>query len=174
MDTIGNRIAQIIAHEGLKKVQFAAKLGIHQSYVTQLIKGKNPPSEALVKLICREFNVNEAWLVTGEGEPYRKPDAVPFADYAKERRMTEFEAQFVRTWLELPEDVREMLARHFQERMGIGKPKPDAAPAPAPAEPRKTREEEADEVTARIREQILNGGEKVSESGTPPAGAGIA
>lgn len=150
MDTIGNRIAQIIAHEGLKKVQFAAKLGIHQSYVTQLIKGKNPPSEALVKLICREFNVNEAWLMTGEGEPYRKPDAVPFADYAKERHMTEFEAQFVRAWLELPEDVREMLARHFQERMG----KPDAVPKPAPAAPRNVHDWTPDEIRAEVDRQL--------------------
>ena len=74
MDTIGERIAWIIRENGLKKVQFAARVGIHQSYVTQLIKGKNPPSEALIKLISSEFHIREAWLRDGE-EPMRESEA---------------------------------------------------------------------------------------------------
>ena len=29
--------------------------------------GKNAPSDAVISLICKEFNVNEIWLRTGEG-----------------------------------------------------------------------------------------------------------
>ena len=69
MDTMGSRIAQIVESNGLKKVEFARRLGIDQSYVTKLLKGeKFRPSDALIKSICREFNVSEDWLRTGNGE----------------------------------------------------------------------------------------------------------
>lgn len=73
MTTMGERIELIITRNGLKKVEFARKLGIDQSYVTKLLKGeKFKPSESLVKLICREFGVSEDWLRTGDGEMYAK------------------------------------------------------------------------------------------------------
>ena len=68
--TIGERIAWIIQENSLKKVEFARRLGIDQSYVTQIIKGNRAnPSQALIKSICREFNIDETWLLTGEGNP---------------------------------------------------------------------------------------------------------
>ena len=33
--------------------------------------GRTDPSAAVISLICREFNVSEAWLRTGEGEPFQ-------------------------------------------------------------------------------------------------------
>ena len=67
-DTIGNRIGKIIESEGIKKVRFAEKLKIDQSYVTQLVNGKRKPSDRTIADICREFNVSEVWLRTGEGQ----------------------------------------------------------------------------------------------------------
>ena len=65
--TIGKRIEKIIDVSNIKKVDFARIVKIDQSYVTQLIKGKNQPSDRLIDIICREFGVNEVWLRTGEG-----------------------------------------------------------------------------------------------------------
>ena len=67
-DTISNRIGKIIESEGIKKVRFAEKLKIDQSYVTQLVNGKRNPSDRTIADICREFNVSEVWLRTGEGQ----------------------------------------------------------------------------------------------------------
>ena len=36
--------------------------------ITNLEGAKTTPNDPFVKLICREFNVSEAWLRTGEGE----------------------------------------------------------------------------------------------------------
>ena len=36
--------------------------------------GKSNPSDQTVRSICREFNVSEVWLRTGQGEPYNKLD----------------------------------------------------------------------------------------------------
>ena len=32
--------------------------------------GRNPPNDTVVTLICREFNVSEEWLRTGEGDRF--------------------------------------------------------------------------------------------------------
>lgn len=68
MNSIGYRIGMIIEKSNCKKVVFAERLKIDQSYVSQLVSGKRSPSERLIESICREFNVNRAWLETGEGE----------------------------------------------------------------------------------------------------------
>lgn len=64
---INVQIDMLIKKLGIKKVEFAKRLKIDQSYVTRLIKGDNKPSERLIDDICREFGVNEVWLRTGEG-----------------------------------------------------------------------------------------------------------
>lgn len=70
LDTIGNRIAKIIEAKGIKKVQFASQINVDQSYISQLTSGKKTPSDRTVADICREFNVSESWLRTGEGEMF--------------------------------------------------------------------------------------------------------
>ena len=52
----------------MKKVEFAHKIKVDQAYVTQLTTGKRNPSDRLIDAICREFNVSEDWLRTGNGE----------------------------------------------------------------------------------------------------------
>ena len=68
MNSIGYRIGMILEKNSCKKVVFAERLKIDQSYVSQLVSGKRSPSERLIESICREFNVNRVWLETGEGE----------------------------------------------------------------------------------------------------------
>lgn len=50
--------------------EFADKLGIKRNTVATYERGNSDPSDAAVVLICREFNVSEAWLRTGEGEMF--------------------------------------------------------------------------------------------------------
>ena len=47
---------------------FGKRIGIGKSSVSTIESGKNNPSDQTVHFICREFNVNENWLRTGEGE----------------------------------------------------------------------------------------------------------
>lgn len=71
---INHQIDLLIKKLNIKKVNFAKILKIDQSYVTRLVKGDNIPSDRLIDDICREFNVNEVWLRTGEGDMFTKID----------------------------------------------------------------------------------------------------
>lgn len=55
---------------GLNQTEFGARLGVAQSTVGGWEGGFRDISDAIVKSICREFGVSEAWLRTGEGEMF--------------------------------------------------------------------------------------------------------
>lgn len=52
---------------GLTQQEFANKLGIKRGTIANYEIGRNTPIDAVIALICREFNINEVWLRTGEG-----------------------------------------------------------------------------------------------------------
>ena len=49
---------------------FADKLGVKRNTVGQWECGVNPLTDQTVVSICLEFNVNENWLRTGEGDMF--------------------------------------------------------------------------------------------------------
>ena len=61
------RIKELRKALGLTQQKFADALGVKQNTIAQYESGRNAPIDAVVSLICREFNVNEEWLRTGEG-----------------------------------------------------------------------------------------------------------
>ena len=69
LETINDRIAWVISRSGLTKTAFAEKLNVSQSFISKLAIGVSTPSDRTIGDICREFNINEIWLRTGEGDP---------------------------------------------------------------------------------------------------------
>ena len=69
------RIAAVISHSGLTKTAFGQRINLSQSMVSRLALGTTSPSDRTIADICREFNVSETWLRTGEGEMFVLPDA---------------------------------------------------------------------------------------------------
>lgn len=70
MEGINERIAKVIEQTGMTKTAFAEKLNLTQAYVSKLSIGGKFPSDRTIIDICREFDVNEAWLRTGQGEMF--------------------------------------------------------------------------------------------------------
>lgn len=66
--TEGDRIKAVRLSEGLSQEKFGAKIKISGASVSLLESGRNNASEQTRSLICTEFNVNEQWLRTGQGE----------------------------------------------------------------------------------------------------------
>jgi transcriptional regulator with XRE-family HTH domain len=67
---IGKRLEILIEALKMKGGDFAKKAEISQSLISNIIAGKNGPSKATVNLICRTYNVNKEWLLTGNGEMF--------------------------------------------------------------------------------------------------------
>ena len=67
-----DRIKLVLSKTGLTGEKFGARIGVSQGLVSQMCTGRTAPSDRTIADICREFNVNEVWLRTGEGEPFQK------------------------------------------------------------------------------------------------------
>lgn len=55
---------------GLTQEKFAEQLSMKRNSIANYEIGRNKPIDAVIALICREFNVNETWLRTGTGEMF--------------------------------------------------------------------------------------------------------
>ena len=78
MSSINDRIAECIKASGLTKTAFAERINVSQSFISNLCLNKKVPSDRTISDICREFNVSEVWLRTGEGTMF-----VPLDDDAE-------------------------------------------------------------------------------------------
>ena len=62
-----SRIREIRTSNGMSMQKFGSELGVSSNAVQQWEYGRNKPSQAMIKLMCSKFGVNEDWLVNGMG-----------------------------------------------------------------------------------------------------------
>jgi len=72
--TLGERIKKVRRDEDLTQYDFGKRIGIKGNSVSLIESGNRNASDQVILSICREFNVNEDWLRTGEGEMFAKKD----------------------------------------------------------------------------------------------------
>lgn len=63
-----DRIKELRKSLGLTQRDFGKRLGVQANTITSYESGVRTPNNSMILAICREFNVNESWLRTGEGE----------------------------------------------------------------------------------------------------------
>lgn len=71
--TIGERIKAVRLQAGpggtkLTLEKFGERISMTNQAISSMEFGRSNPSNAAIDLICREFNINKEWLLTGEGE----------------------------------------------------------------------------------------------------------
>lgn len=72
MRTENDRIKEVRRAVNLTLEKFGERIGMKKSSLSQVENGTNSVSNQLRNAVCREFNVSETWLRTGEGEMFRE------------------------------------------------------------------------------------------------------
>lgn len=67
-----DRIRRIRKDMNLNQTEFGAEIGCTQAAITSYETGRVIPDKSIRMLICQKFNVDEHWLETGEGVPYKE------------------------------------------------------------------------------------------------------
>ena len=98
-----DRIKELRKSLKLTQQAFADRLGIKQNTVALYEMGRSGVSDGIIKSICREFNVNETWLRTGEGEM--------FVEKSRMDTIAEFAADLFNTDMKFKRDLIEVLAK---------------------------------------------------------------
>lgn len=73
--TIGERVKYLRKDLNLTLEKFGERLGVTKTAISLIESGKNSLTEQMTRSICREFHVNYAWLVNGDGEIFSNDDA---------------------------------------------------------------------------------------------------
>lgn len=138
-------------HLHLSQTDFGDKLGVSRSVIKNIeLNALARPDQklSLIKLICKEFSVNEDWLLNGNDPMFVESDTFSLDEFVKRRGATDLELQIIKTYFDLDPDTREFLIDHF--RKGL------TASAPAAVETEKTVEELEDEYKKRISASVRN------------------
>lgn len=70
MNRLNERLKKLRKTLDLTQQEFADRIGSKRNTIAKYETDTNVPSAAVISLICREFNVNENWLRTGEGDMF--------------------------------------------------------------------------------------------------------
>ena len=115
-----DRIRKIRKASGLTQAEFGARIGIKGNTIGNYVIGLRTPSDAVIFSICREFNVNEDWLRTGNGDPYKElPESTELGTYIGQILTTEdeFIKKAIVNYMQLDEKSKKIV-RDFIRSLG--------------------------------------------------------
>lgn len=67
---MNQRLRELRKALNLNQTEFGNRIGVKQSTITGYETGNRIPLDSVIISICREFNVNENWLRSGDGEMF--------------------------------------------------------------------------------------------------------
>lgn len=71
MNPICTRLKNLRKDLNMSQVEFSKRLGVTNAHISKIEKGGTIPSDALIKLIAKEYEVNEEWLKSGIDPIYK-------------------------------------------------------------------------------------------------------
>jgi transcriptional regulator with XRE-family HTH domain len=76
----GNRLKQLRGDLGVSQKEFAARLGIAASFLSEIEKGKTRPGYNFLIKLAETFKVSPTWLLLGHGGIYLDPESDNFSE----------------------------------------------------------------------------------------------
>lgn len=107
------RIRKLRRMLDLTQQAFGERIGIKRNTVANYETGRNEPVDSVVALICREFNVNEEWLRTGEGEMFNPEPSNELDALANKFSLSRAEQIFLEKYLKLKREERDNVFDFF-------------------------------------------------------------
>lgn len=138
---MNDRISALITALGIKKVDFAKRLNISQSFVSDMCSGKSKPSDRTIVDICRKFNVNEKWLRTGKEEMFDQRENATIERLCTELHASELEAGILRAYFRIDQKIREPFMQKLLHEIQAEYPSSSGADEDSAAAPEGAQED---------------------------------
>lgn len=114
-DSIHERIKYLRKSElKMTQIEFGKRLGSAGSTVVGWEKGDRTPPDATIKLICREFDVNYAWLKEGLGDVFSELPNTLLDNVVEEYDLDELDKRIVESYLQLSKEKKEVIKEYLQ------------------------------------------------------------
>lgn len=111
---MNDRIKRLRKELDLTQQEFADRISIKRGAVANYEIGRNIPSDSVINLICREFNVNEAWLRTGTGEMFNPSPSSAMDVLAAEYHLDQNAYVVVEKFLNLKPEYQKGVIEYFK------------------------------------------------------------
>lgn len=117
---MNTRIREIRNHLGLTQTEFGKRIGLSRPMVANLEgEGRAEIKDHVIHLICKEFNVNEEWLRSGNGEMFKQKtvteELVELTDKLLSEESTSFKNRLVSALARLTDEQWELLENVIDE-----------------------------------------------------------
>lgn len=112
---MNERIKQIRKQLGLTLEEFGSRIGMGKSAVSKIEKGLNGTTDQTIRSICREFEVNETWLRTGEGDMFDQSSSSILSRVSAEYNLSSREQAMISAFLELNAADRSAIMRYVEK-----------------------------------------------------------
>lgn len=110
---VGERIKMIRTDKKLTLEKFGERLGVTKASISRIEKNERALTDQMCLSICREFNVSEKWLRTGEGTMFieldRDAQIARFIGEALKDEDDSFKKQLIHMFSKLDESEWKML-----------------------------------------------------------------
>lgn len=115
---MNNRIALLRKTLSLTMEEFGKRVGVTRSAISNIENGKRNLTDQMILSICREFNANENWIKTGQGEMFTPEPENEFDIFAKNFNLNDFERNFLERYLRLGKREREAVTAFMEALAG--------------------------------------------------------
>ena len=111
------RIKEIRKKSGLSQTEFAERIGLTKNYISLLETGVRVPSERTIGDVCREFNVNREWLVSGIGDMRAPEKTDAITEVCRQYGAGDAVTKVLQAVLEVKPDIRDPFMEYVLERL---------------------------------------------------------
>lgn len=120
--TQGERVKKVRKYLNLTMEKFGGRLGVGRTAISNIENNNRNLTDQMAISICREFNVSEAWLRTGEGEMFKpKPPEDEVGYYVEdlleneENPLYRIIIEMMKTYHGLDDKSKEVIRNYFAE-----------------------------------------------------------
>lgn len=112
--SINERVKALRKTLNMKQLDFAKELTISQGHLSDIENGRKEVSNKIQEIIILKFNVNESWLHSGKKPIFINSKMTSLDDYAKQKGATKFELDIIKSYLNIPKELRHSLEEYFK------------------------------------------------------------
>lgn len=109
------RIKKVRKALDLTQQSFAERIGLKQNSIALIESGKRNISDQAVLSICREFDVREEWLRTGNGEMFKPKPSDILDQLAYKYKISNADYVIIEKFLSLRPEIRKGMFDYFRE-----------------------------------------------------------
>lgn len=101
----------------MNQTEFAKQLGMKQTGISYMERNGSTVTNKAIKTICLVFNVNEDWLINGNGSVLAKQKNFNLNDFILKHGATTLELEAIKAYFEIEPSIRRAALEYFKNKL---------------------------------------------------------